>query len=339
MAGDRSRPDSYPHRFVFGSRCCPARGERLYRGERHLLSWRHVCAGATGRAGPARARDGAAQQRDSGPSAPAQIDALECEAENLIMNGGSGRKTPAVGPMILREPTYPRRATGSAMILEVERAIAGCDTAATDETTRKWSNVSSNFGDVTAGSIARRVWTNLFLRHFVEPESRPGVESVFPRYMYSHSYGWIDAQHFFGFIDFAERHYQLQRGSPACFRRSNLSGHPDRAAAASRPRLHSCRSVSGSWCTRPSTSAAAEHASFPRASRRWRRGADGGTRSAGVHLSGAEGELFSQLTSEQRVKFWTDFGQISLHIRGYPLRPVGHSLFLAAWDRHQRAAG
>lgn len=150
-----------------------------------------------------------AQQRDTGRSAPARTDALECQADERVRSGRAAPGGELVGPTILREPTFPRRATGSAMIREVERVLTlKRDPASKNETTRMWSNVASNFGDVTAGSIARRIWTNLFLRHFVEPESRPGVESQFPRYMYSQSFGWIDAQHFFGFIDYAEQHYQ-----------------------------------------------------------------------------------------------------------------------------------
>lgn len=117
--------------------------------------------------------------------------------------------------LIQREPTRPRSTTGNRIILEVERILTTArDTASSNETTRLWSNVVTNFSDaVTVGSIARRVWTYLFLRHFVEADSAPGVESVHPRYFYSHTYGWVDGQHFFGFIDFAEKHFNETGGN------------------------------------------------------------------------------------------------------------------------------
>jgi hypothetical protein len=52
--------------------------------------------------------------------------------------------------------------------------------------------------------MARQVWTHIFARHFTEPDSPPGTESVHPRYFFSRRYEWIDGQHFFGYIDFAE---------------------------------------------------------------------------------------------------------------------------------------
>jgi len=117
--------------------------------------------------------------------------------------------------LIQREPTRPRSTTGNRMIVEVERILTTVrDPASADETTRMWSGVGTNFsGAVTAGSIARRVWTYIFLRHFTEANSAPGVESAHPRYFYSHQYGWVDGQHFFGFIDFAEKHYNDTGGN------------------------------------------------------------------------------------------------------------------------------
>ena len=152
----------------------------------------------------------AMQQRGTATPTAGGVSALEAEAERAATVGlPAATDLRTVGAIILREPTYPRRTTGNRMIQEAERVITLTrDPNATDETTRLWSQVGSNFGAVTAGSIARRVWTNVFLRHVTEPESRPGVESAHPRYFYSHTYGWIDGQHFFGFIDFAEQQYQ-----------------------------------------------------------------------------------------------------------------------------------
>ncbi len=115
-----------------------------------------------------------------------------------------------VAPTIQREPTYPRRATGDQMIAEARRVLALTrDPSSSNETVRKWSMVASNFEPVTIGSIARRIWTHIFLRHFTEPETIPDVvESRHPRYLYSRQYKWIDAQHFFGFIDIAEAQSQ-----------------------------------------------------------------------------------------------------------------------------------
>jgi hypothetical protein len=156
----------------------------------------------------------AMQQRGTATPTKGRESALEAEAERAATFGlPAATGLSNVGPIILREPTYPRRTTGNRMIQEVERVLTLTrDPNATDETTRLWSQVGSNFGAVTAGSIARRVWTNVFLRHFTESESHPGVESVHPRYFYSHTYGWIDGQHFFGFIDFAEQQYQSRGG-------------------------------------------------------------------------------------------------------------------------------
>lgn len=137
-------------------------------------------------------------------------DELEKQASvAAILGTPYSRHMSRVGTTIQREPTYPRRATNDQMVAEVQRVLSLTrDQNSSDETLRIWSNVSSNFGAVTAGSIARRIWTHIFARHFTEPETRGDVESSHPRYLYSHQYGWIDAQHFFGFIDFAEAQYQ-----------------------------------------------------------------------------------------------------------------------------------
>jgi hypothetical protein len=156
------------------------------------------------------------QQQGTGSVSESQVAQLEQQAEQAALRGTAPGDLSRVGLMILREPTYPRRATGNQIILEAERVLTTTpDPNAADETTRKWSNVASNFSSpITAGSIARRVWTHVFLRHFVEPDPQPGVESRHPRYFYSHTYGWIDGQHFFGFIDFAEQQYQKSGGKP-----------------------------------------------------------------------------------------------------------------------------
>lgn len=123
-----------------------------------------------------------------------------------------------VGRTIQREPTYPRRSTSSQMIAEARRVLSLTRSPSTgNETMRMWSNVPSNFDVATAGSIARRIWTYIFLRHFTETGSRPDVESSHPRYLYSDQYGWVDAQHFFGFIDMAEAQYQSTKERQQAF--------------------------------------------------------------------------------------------------------------------------
>jgi hypothetical protein len=249
-----------------------------------------------------------AQQRNSGAPAPARIESLETQADERVRHGRGAVGAEVVGPTILREPTFPRRATGSAMIREVERVLTlPRNTNSTDPTTRMWSNVQSNFGAVTAGSIARRVWTNLFLRHFVEPDSRPGVESLFPRYMYSTSFGWIDAQHFFGFIDYAERHYQATGDRQRAFDASTAQGI-EIERDQQRVRDHVIAGASpdpGAWRlmqVRPPNTPLfrAPQAVYGAAA------LAAANVVAGVSLSGTEGELFSMLNDRQRVKFWTD---------------------------------
>lgn len=144
-----------------------------------------------------------------------QQDQLEKEASvAAILGAPYSRHLSRVGATIQREPTYPRRATGDQMVAEAQRVLSLTrDQNSNDETLRIWSGVSSNFNAVTAGSIARRIWTHIFARHFAEPETRGDVESSHPRYLYSAQYGWIDAQHLFGFIDFAEAQYQGHGGN------------------------------------------------------------------------------------------------------------------------------
>lgn len=147
----------------------------------------------------------AAQQRGSEPADAGRAAAQEAEVDSLVATGQGGPLTRSAAGALC-EPTYPRRTTGYRLIQEAERVLTmSRDTTSSDPTTRMWSNVSTNFGTVTAGSIARRIWTHIFARHFTEPDPRGGVESVHPRYFYSRTYGWVDGQHFFGFIDYAER--------------------------------------------------------------------------------------------------------------------------------------
>jgi hypothetical protein len=153
-------------------------------------------------------------------------DRLEAEADRAVLAGGTGGLS-ATAPMILCEPTWPRRTTGAEMICEAERILTATrDPRSSDELTRLWSQVGSNFpAEQTAGTIARRVWTNLFLRHFTEPDPRGGVESVHPRYFYSKAHGWVDGQHFFGFIDFAEQHLAARPNDPdAAFAAATAQG-------------------------------------------------------------------------------------------------------------------
>lgn len=270
-----------------------------------------------------------AQQTSARAPAPARTEALESQADERVRHGRAARGAEVVGPTILREPTYPRRATASAMIGEVERVLALTrDTKSKDETTRMWSNADSNFGEVTAGSIARRVWTNLFLRHFVEPESRPGVESRFPRYMYSRSFGWIDAQHFFGFIDYAERHYQRTQDRQKAFDAATAQGVQiekdqqkvrDYIVAGQSPDPGGFRIMQ----VRPPNTPLfrAPQATY---------GAIAGLAAnvvAGVTLSGTEGELFGMLSKNQKVKFWTDSAKSAFTYEDIPSDQLGTRFF------------
>jgi hypothetical protein len=146
------------------------------------------------------------QQRGAGPVG--DPGALEHDADVAVLAGAPAvRRLRTTGPVILREPTYPRRATADQMVVEAERILAlSPHPLSSDPTRRRWSLIRTNFpATVTTGVLARRVWTHLFIRHFTEPDHRPGIESVHPRYVFSTTYGWIDCQHFFGFIDYAEQ--------------------------------------------------------------------------------------------------------------------------------------
>src|ERR1041384_579232 len=152
------------------------------------------------------------QQRGTTEPTRSDLIAAETQARN-VASGSSLSAVNVVAPHVMREPTAPRRATADQIVREAERVLAMTrEVDAADPVQRKWSRTASNFGLVTAGTIARRIWTNMFLRHFEEPDSAPGTESVYPRYFFAPSYGWIDAQHFFGFIDYAQNESNLPGG-------------------------------------------------------------------------------------------------------------------------------
>jgi hypothetical protein len=112
----------------------------------------------------------------SNPSAPSPV------AHNVI--GGVSHLS---APVLQREPTKPRAATGTASLADLATQTAGAS------------------GKVTAGSLSRQEWESLFSRHFTELDKVENlVESSQARYLFSKIYGWIDAQHFFAHIQFAE---------------------------------------------------------------------------------------------------------------------------------------
>jgi hypothetical protein len=249
------------------------------------------------------------QQRGSCPVG--DVGGLERDADVAVLAGAPAvqrlRKT---GPVILREPTFPRRATGNQMVTEAARILAQTrDPHATDETLRRWSNVATNFPTtVTTGVLARRVWTSLFIRHFTEPDARPGVESVHPRYIYSRTYGWIDCQHFFGFIDYAEQAAAVQgrtrqqafdaataRGIDIEADQQRIRDYVIRGAPPTQGvlRLLQVRPPNTPLFRSPQMVAGAlARAAADLAARRT--------------LTGTQAELFGQLTAAQRGKFWLD---------------------------------
>jgi len=152
------------------------------------------------------------QQTGSGTKAQGVMETQATTAS--VLGAPYSNMMHRVSPIIMREPTRPRRATQDQMISEATRVLSLTrDTQSTNEAERMWSNVANNFLTITTGSIARRIWTHILLRHFTEANSGPDTESVHPRYIYSHQYGWIDAQHFFGFIDFAEQQWRRHSGN------------------------------------------------------------------------------------------------------------------------------
>jgi hypothetical protein len=270
------------------------------------------------------------QRREGGQST--DPEALDRDADRVTVGGAAA--TPGMlgsGLAILREPTYPRRATSAQMLREVDRVLGQTrDRNASDHTQRMWSRVTSNFvPDVTCGVLARRVWTSVFLRHFTEPDPRPGVESVHPRYLYSRTYGWIDGQHFFGFIDFAEGHVH-EGGSPqAGLERATAQGIKIESQqqdvkdyvilgappATDARRLMQVRAPSTPLFVLPRAAAGTVTQL-------------GANIMADIKLSGAEGELFSQLNPDQRAKFWTDSAKSAWSYEDIVSNQLGTRFFL-----------
>jgi uncharacterized protein DUF4157 len=260
-----------------------------------------------------------------------QQDDLENQASvAAILGSPYSRYLSRVGATIQREPTYPRRATNDQMITEARRVLSLTrDQSSSDETVRMWSNVSSNFGAVTAGSIARRIWTHIFVRHFTEPETRGDVESSHPRYLYSHQYGWIDAQHFFGFIDFAEAQYRSTSNPSEAFDAATAQGLEieenqqlirDWVIAANQEasrnqtlRLMQVRPPNTPMFRVPAAavSSAAMWAAHLRAS----------------NLPGAQGELYGQLNPRQRAKFFMDSAKSAFTFEDFVSNQLGTRFF------------
>ena len=127
-------------------------------------------------------------------SSPSDVAELQADqvAEDITSRHATeeypGGPAHAIAPLVQREPTRPRAATGKESIADLSTQTAGSTT-----------------GKVTAASLARQEWESLFSRHFTEPDKvEDEVESSQARYLYSNIYGWIDAQHFFAHIQFAE---------------------------------------------------------------------------------------------------------------------------------------
>jgi hypothetical protein len=271
-----------------------------------------------------------AQQRGHGSVNPSDAERFEQQADARVLAGPRGHGAmDATGPMIMREPTFPRRATTSQMITEVERVLTLVrDTTSADRVTQMWSNVDSNFGAVTAGSIARRIWTNLFLRHFVDPESRPGVESRFPRYLYSRTFGWIDAQHFFGFIDYAEGHYRKTGDRQKAFDASTKQGIQiekdqqtirDYVVAMHSPDPGPARYMQVRPPNTPFFRApVATYGALAQAA---------ASVVAGFKMDETQGELFSQLDASQRSKFWVDSAKSAFTYEDIPSDQLGTIFF------------
>jgi hypothetical protein len=239
------------------------------------------------------------------------------------------QKLTRVDRMIQREPTYPRRATRDQIINEARRVTTlKRDQNSDDATTKMWSNVASNFGSVTAGSIARRIWTHIFVRHFTEPEFRGDVESSHPRYFYSKVYGWIDAQHFFGFIDFAEAKAAANPGNQqAAFDAATAQGlsieekqqiirdyvllqhEPARDAT----RLMQVRPPNTPFFRLPV--AAVQTVTLAAADM------------AASSLPGAQGQLYSQLDPRQKAKFFVDSAKSAFTFEDFASNQLGTSFF------------
>jgi len=240
-----------------------------------------------------------------------------------------------VAHTIQREPTYPRRSTLDQMVTEARRVLSLTrDPSARDETMRMWSNVSSNFGAVTTGSIARRIWTHIFLRHFTEPQSRGDVESRHPRYLYSHQYGWIDAQHFFGFIDIAEAQSRRNPGNrQRAFEAATAEGRTieerqqsirdyvvlQREPARGPMRHMQVRPPNTALFRTPIAAASAVTFAAARAAAR-------------VMLRGTQRELYSQLNRRQRAKFFMDSAKSAFTFEDFVSNQLGTRFFFQHGD-------
>ncbi|MFI6252730.1 DUF4157 domain-containing protein [Streptomyces sp. NPDC051016] len=259
-------------------------------------------------------------------------EALERDADRVTAAGAAG--VPGMlgtGPVLLREPTYPRRATSTQMLREADRVLGQRrDEDAADPTLRMWSRVPSNFEpDVTCGVLARRVWTSVFLRHFTEPDQRPGVESAHPRYLYSRDYGWIDGQHFFAFIDFAENQVRAAGSRQGGLERATAQGSviegnqqrvKDKVILGAPPatdvtRLMQVRGPNTGLFVLPRAAAGTAT----------RLGAD---LMAWQNLTGAQSELFDQLDPVQRSKFWTDSAKSAWSYEDIVSNQLGTRFFL-----------
>lgn len=262
---------------------------------------------------------------------PGPHDRLEQQASCAAVLGAPYlQKMGRTAPMIQREPTSPRRATSDQMITEARRVLSlEPDSEASDETTRMWSNVPSNFGAVTTGSIARRIWTHIFLRHFTEPEPAPGVESSHPRYLFSHQYGWIDAQHFFGFIDFAETQSQKRPDDQqTAFDAATAQGFDiekkqqlirDHVVIAQEP----ARDITRHMQVRPPNTPLFR-LPVPICATVMMGGADF---VAPVLLSGAQKELYAQLSKEQKSKFYVDAAKSAFTYEDFVSNQLGTRFF------------
>jgi hypothetical protein len=269
------------------------------------------------------------QQRKQGNARP---DALDGDADRVTVAGSAALPDMlGSGPVLVREPTYPRRTTSTQMLREVDRVLGQTrNVDATDDTLRMWSRVSSNFvPDVTCGVLARRVWTSVFLRHFTEPESAPGVESAHPRYLFSRTYGWIDGQHFFGFVDFAEAAVRDTGGRQAGLDAATAAGTKIEAdqqrvkdyvilgapPATDVTRFMQVRPPNTPIFRLPQV-AAGTAAQL------------GANVYAGLTLGGAQGELFGQLNPEQRSKFWSDSAKSAWSYEDIVSNQLGTRFFL-----------
>jgi len=117
-----------------------------------------------------------------------QFERQAAATADRVVAGGVAAPPATSGAVVQREPTKPRAVTGGASITDLESQTANLGP-----------------GQVTAGRLAKAEWESLFKRHFVEPDQvEDEVESGHARYLYSKMYGWIDAQHFFAHIQFAE---------------------------------------------------------------------------------------------------------------------------------------